>query len=170
MRSATICVALLSAGLLLPGARLAAQESQGAGSMGMKGMNMTSDCPMMTAEMRGPAAALDARVALHLSAAQVSQLTTVKARLDQQHKAAMDSMQALHWQINALATAPQVDESGVRAAFDRMGQLHGDIGFEMFRAQREVAGILTAQQGDSLAAVGRAQMKAGKMKAMSMCS
>ncbi len=118
---------------------------------------------MMTAEMRGATAALNARAALQLTAAQVSQLATVKAKLDQWHKAAMDTMQGLHRQINALATARQVDERAVRATFDRMGQLHGDIGFEMFRAQQEVAGILTAQQSDSLAAAGRAQMKSGKM-------
>jgi len=169
MQSATIRAAFLSAGLLLAGTPLAAQEAQHPASMGK--MDMMSDCPMMTAEMRGPGAALDARTALHLSAAQVSQLETLKGKLDQGHKAAMDSMQALHRQINTLAAAPQLDERAARAAFDRMGQMHGAMGFEMFRAQHEVTGILTPQQGDSLAALGKAKMSAGGMKGMGgMCS
>ena len=169
MRSPTARAALLSAGLLLASVPLVAQAAHDPGSKGT--MDTTADCPMMTAEMRGPAAALDARAALHLSAVQVSRLESIKARLEQGHEAAKDSMQALHRQINALSAAPEFDEHSARAAFDRMGQLHGDMGFEMFRAQHEVAGILTAQQGDSLAALGRAQMKSGKMKGMGgICS
>jgi Spy/CpxP family protein refolding chaperone len=138
--------------------------------MAMDKMDKMADCPMMTAEMRGPGAALDARTALHLSPGQVTQLETIKGKLDQHHKAAMDSMQALHRQINTLAAAPQVDEQAVRAAFDQMGQLHGAMGYEMFRAQREAATVLTPQQIDALAAVGQAKMNTGAMKGMGgMC-
>jgi hypothetical protein len=38
------------------------------------------------------------------------------------------------------------------------------MGFDMFMAQRDVAGILTKAQGDSLAAMGRAKMSSGKME------
>jgi hypothetical protein len=44
------------------------------------------------------------------------------------------------------------------------------MGYEMFRAQREAATVLTPQQIDALAAVGQAKMNTGAMKGMGgMC-
>jgi len=159
--------ALVVAGFVLVSPSLVAQSMSG-GPMGKMEMGTKMDtmsmCPMMTAEMRGPKAALEARTSLNLSAAQVTQIEAVKGRIDKAHKAAMDSMEALHRQITQLSSAPQFDSHATRAAFDRMGQLHGAMGFDEFMAQREVAGILTKAQGDSLAAMGRAKMTSEKMK------
>ncbi|HEX6534841.1 MAG TPA: Spy/CpxP family protein refolding chaperone [Gemmatimonadaceae bacterium] len=118
-----------------------------------------SMCPMMRAMMRGPGAALHARDSLHLSATQATQLEALERRLQQRHSQAMDSMRVIHRQINAVADAPRLDESAARAAFDRMGRLHTEMGVAMLRAQHEVAGILTPEQRDALAALGRSHMQ-----------
>lgn len=168
MRTPMVCAVLVSAGMLFAGMPLAAQMEHGKGQIAA--MDSMSECPMMTAEMRGPGAALDARAALHLSQAQLGELETIKATLDGKHKVAMDRMMMLHRQIHTLAEAPAVDEGAARGAFDRMGQLHGQMGFDAFRAQLQTARILTAPQRDSLAALGRARMNSGDMKSMGGCS
>lgn len=170
MISRTARAALLCAGLVLAGAPLHAQQPSPApqppdsaaagrpgGAMSMMGM-MAGGCPMMSAMMRGPGAALHARDALHLSATQVQRLETAQRRVDQAQARAMDSMRVLHPRITALADARTFDERAVRAAFERMGRLHADVGVAMLRAQHDAADVLTPQQRDSLAALGRAQM------------
>ena len=171
MHSRTARVALLYAGLALAGAPLAAQQpttpvrpTQDTTAAGgpmhdmMRMMGTMAGCPMMSAMMHGPAAALRAREALHLSPTQVQRLETAQRQVEQTHTRAMDSMRVLHPRIAALADAPRFDERATRAAFERMGRLHADVGVEMVRAQHDVAEILTRPQRDSLAAIGRAQM------------
>ena len=163
--------------LLLVGAPFIARAQHpdsAAHSHMMSGMDMSADCPMMSAMMLGPGAALKSTDALHLSSAQVSQLQGLKNTLDKGHATAMDSMMALHKQIKAIVQAPQFDEQAARAAFDRMGALHADMGLAMARAQHQVAGILTPQQSQSLAAIGSKKMSASGMNGMGgmggMCS
>jgi hypothetical protein len=176
MRSPIARVVLLCAGLAgTPLAPLAAQQpppsrqpaDTSAAGMPMRDMmqmmgrmGMMAGCPLMPAMMRGPAAALQARDALHLSAAQVQRLQTAQRQIEQSHARAMDSMRVLHPRIAALADAPTLDERAARAAFERMGRLHADVAVAMLRAQREAAAVLTPQQRDSLAAIGRAHMAA----------
>jgi Spy/CpxP family protein refolding chaperone len=176
MRLPTMRATLSIAALTLVNVSLAAQQSQPApqpaagSSQSMAKTDMMASCPMMSAMMRGPAAALHAQDALHLSSAQKSQLEAIKGTLDKGHAAAMDSMKALHKQINAIVQAPQFDERAARTDFDRMGQLHADMGLAMARAQHQVAGILTPQQESSLAALGQAKMgsmEKGGMSGMS---
>ena len=170
MPSRTARAALLCAGLVFAGAPLAAQQptpprqpqdtttarAPAHGMMQM--MGMMAGCPMMSAMMHGPAAALRARDALHLSPTQVQRLETAQRRVEQAHARAMDSMRVIHTRIASLAGAPRFDERATRAAFERMGRLHTDVGVAMLRAQHEAADVLTPQQRDSLAAIGRAQM------------
>jgi len=176
MRSPGSGALLVAAAVLLVSGPLAAQQPQhgqdtASGHQMMAKMDKSAECPMMSAMMMGPAAALGSSTALHLTSSQVSQLQALKQTLDQGHKAAMDSMMAIHRQINAIVQAPQFDEQAARAAFARMGALHGDMGLSMARAQHQVAGILTAQQEKSLAAIGQSKMGSGGMSGMSgMCS
>lgn len=170
MPSRTARAALLCAGLVFAGAPLAAQQptpprqpqdtttarAPARGMMQM--MGMMAGCPMMSAMMHGPAAALRARDALHLSPTQVQRLETAQRRVEQAHARAMDSMRVIHPRLASLAGAPRFDERATRAAFERMGRLHTDVGVAMLRAQHEAADVLTPQQRDSLAAIGRAQM------------
>lgn len=170
MRSRTVRAALLCTGLAFAGTALAAQQptpprqprdtttarAPARGMMQM--MGMMAGCPMMSAMMHGPAAALRARDALHLSPTQVQRLETAQRQVEQAHTRAMDSMRVLHPRIASLAAAPRFDERATRAAFERMGRLHTDVGVAMVRAQHDAAEILTPPQRDSLAAIGRAQM------------
>lgn len=167
MRSTRARASLFYAGLLLAGAPLAAQQGEHphqprdttrTGEMAQM-MGMMSTCPMMSVMGRGPAAALRARDTLHLSAAQVTQLQALKRRQDEMHRQAMDSMRVIHRQLGALADAPRFDENATRAAFDRMGRVHTNMGVAMLRAQHEVAGVLTPAQRNSLAALGRSHMR-----------
>jgi len=179
MRSPRTRTFLLAAAFLFAAGPLRAQQPQqhpdnAAGQPMMGKMDMSADCPMMSAMMLGPGAALKSTDALHLSSAQVSQLQGLKHTLDLEHAAAMDSMMALHRQIKAIVQAPQFDEQAARTAFDRMGALHADMGLAMARAQHHVAGILTPQQAQSLAAIGSKKMSASGMSGMGsmggMCS
>ena len=171
MRSTTQ-LRLAGACLLLIGAPLAAQQPSpsapphGAGQHAMPhpaGMPMM-DCPMMSAMMRGPAAALRSGSALKLTADQRTQLEAVQRRLDAVHTPSMDSMRVLHAELMALSKQPKLDEDAARAAFDRMGRVHTETGLAMLRASQDVSGILTSAQRDSLAAIARRQMpKSGAM-------
>lgn len=175
MRSRTARVALLYANLALVGVPLAAQQPAQArppqdttirgGPMHdmMRMMGTMAGCPMMQAMTRGPAAALRARDALHLSSAQVQRLEAAQRQVQQTHARAMDGMRVLHPRLTALAGAPRFDERATRAAFERMGRLHADVGVAMLRGQYDVTQILTPPQRDSLAALGRAQMGAMAM-------
>lgn len=178
MRSTMTRAALLCAGLILGGAPLAAQQQQhahaprdttsgrgmmsGGGMMRMMSMMM---CPMMSAMMRGPAAALRARDTLHLSATQVSRLEALQRPIDQAHMRMMDSLRALQPRFRVIADTSQVDSSAVRSLFEQMARLHADVAVAMLRARNETAAILTPQQRASLAEIGRAHMGMAGMSA-----
>ena len=169
---ATTQLGLAAASLLLMGAPLAAQQPSpsapphGAGRHAMPrpaGMPMM-DCPMMSAMTTGPAAALRSGSALKLTADQRTQLEAAQRRLDAVHTPSMDSMHAIHAELMALSKQPKLDEGAARAAFDRMGRVHTEVGLAMLRASQDASGILTSAQRDSLAAIARRQMpKSGAM-------
>ena len=174
MRS-IIQLGIAGACFALVGAPLAAQRPapaappHGAGRQAMAhpaGMPMT-DCPMMSAMMHGPAAALRAGTALKLSAAQRTTLEALQRRVDAAGKPSLDSMHAIHAQLTALLAQPTLDERAARAAFDRMGRVHTEMGLSMLRAAREVSTILTPVQRDSLAAIAKRQMPNPGMMPMS---
>jgi Spy/CpxP family protein refolding chaperone len=133
-------------------------------------MGSMAGCPMMVAMMRGPGAALRGRDTLHLSSAQVQRLEAAQRQLDQALARMRDSMRVLHPRMAALVDAPRFDEGATRAAFERMGRLHTDMGVAMLRAQHETAAILTPRQRDLLTALGRARTARMKGPGADACS
>ena len=172
---------LAAACLLLIGAPLAAQQPgpsaptphAGRHAMSHPGGMPMMDCPMMSAMMRGPAAALGAESSLTLTPDQRTRLRTAQRRFDTVRAPGMDSMRVIHAQLMALTTQPSLDERAARAVFERMGRVHTEMGLAMLRASRETWDILTVPQRDSLAAITRRQMpKPGAMPmgaGMPMC-
>ncbi|HEX5832062.1 MAG TPA: Spy/CpxP family protein refolding chaperone [Gemmatimonadaceae bacterium] len=182
MRTASARAALLCASLVAVGAPLAAQQPghprqpRDTAAVGGSTRDVTqmmgsmAGCPMMVAMMRGPGAALRARDTLHLSSAQVQRLEAAQRQLDQALARMRDSMRVLHPRMAALVDAPRFDESATRAAFERMGRLHTDMGVAMLRAQHETAAILTPRQRDLLTALGRARTARMKGPGADACS
>ena len=175
MRSMKARLTLAGVCLVLGGAPLLAQRPVPPGNRPMAGMPMM-DCPMMTAMMHGPAAALQSAAALKLTAEQRTKLEAAKRQVDALGAPSMDSMRVIHTQLMALAQQPNFDEGAARAAFDRMGRVHTEMGLAMMRASHEANGILTPAQRDSLAAIAKRQMSkpgampmSGMMSGMPMC-
>ena len=127
-----------------------------------------ADCPMLSAMTNGPTAALHAGSALKLSAEQRTKLEGLERQLGVASKPSMDSMLAIHGQLMALAQKPTLDESAARAAFDRMGRVHTEMGLTMLRAAHDVAAVLTPAQRDSLAAIARRRTPPMPMHGMPM--
>jgi len=152
--------------LVLAGISLLAQQPAPSGDPPMRpmaGMPMM-ECPMMFAMSHGPATALQAGTALALSPAQRTKLEALQRQIDAAATPSMASMHAIHAQLTALTRRPQLDEGAVRAALDRMGRVHTEMGVTMLRASHEVSTILTPVQRDSLAAIAKRQMpKPGAM-------
>ena len=125
MRSTKGRITVAGAWLVLAGTPLLAQQPAPSGTrpMPMGGMPMM-ECPMMSAMMHGPAAALQSGAALKLTAQQRTRLEALQRQVDAASKPSMDSMQAIHTQLIALGERPQLDEAAARAAFDRMGRVH----------------------------------------------
>jgi len=160
MRTMTARFTVTSVFLVLAVTPLLGQQPAASGRQPMRpmaGMPMM-DCPMMSAMMLGPAAALQSATALKLSADQRTRLEAAKRQLDALSAPSMDSMRLIHAQLLALAQQPTLDEHAARAAFDRMGRVHTGMGLAMLRASHDVNGILTPVQRDSLAAIAKRQM------------
>ena len=160
MRSMRARFTLAGACLLLAGTPLLAQQPAPSGNRPtrpMAGMPMM-DCPMMSAMMLGPAAALQSGTALKLTPEQRTKLQAAKRQLDALSAPGMDSMRVIHTELMALAQQPTLDERAARAAFARMGRVHTDMGLAMLRASHDVNGILTPVQRDSLAAIAKRHM------------
>ena len=165
MRSMKGRFTLTCACLVLAGTPLLAQQPAPSGTRPMRpmaGMPMM-DCPMMSAMMPGPAAALQSATALKLTPEQRTKLDAAKRQLDALCAPSMDSMRLIHTQLMALAQQPTLDERAARAAFARMGRVHTDMGLAMLRASHDVNGILTPVQRDSLAAITKRQMSMSGM-------
>jgi Spy/CpxP family protein refolding chaperone len=170
MRLTHTRVTLAGICLVLAGTPLIAQQpSPGTPAPGgrramapMAGMSMM-DCPMMSAMTDGPAAALRAGSALHLSGEQRTKLEQLQRQVDAASKPSMDSMQAIHKELTALGRQPTFDERAARATLDRMGRIHTEMGVAMLRAAHEVSTILTPAQRDSLAAISKRHMPMHEM-------
>lgn len=164
-------LALLVALIVTAGGVLYAQHSRG-GMMGM--MSMMQDCPMMQAMNESPAAALQHQKELGLSAAQVKQLQELKGSSHPSHMQMMQQMQALHQQIRQATSSDRFNEAAVRAAFDRMGALHTEMGVAMMRAQHQARQVLTPAQREKLSKMGggmmgmHGMMQGGMMGGMDM--
>jgi len=175
MRRTTGRLTLAGAWLVLAGVPLLAQQpAPGGKSPGAADRPMPhaqhapampmADCPMHSAMLRGPAAALRSGSALALTPAQRTRLQSAQQRVDAMHTSSMAGMRAIHTELSALSQRPTLDERAARVAFDRMGRLHTEMGLAMLRASYDVAEILTPAQRDSLAAIAKRQMpKPGAM-------
>lgn len=125
---------------------------------------------MMGAMSQGPQAALEHREELGLTEAQVTRLETVAAQAEPNHSRAMPQMQALHQQIRQATAGDQFDEAAARAAFERMGALHTEMGLSMLRTQHQTQQILSAEQRAKLRELGGGMMgMEGMMGMMKDC-
>lgn len=130
-----------------------ALSAQAGGGM----MGMMKDCPMMGAMAQGPEAALRHKDALGLTPQQVQRLEALRNTAPD-HAAMMTRMQEIHAQIRAATAGEVFDEAAARAAFDRMGDLHTEMGVAMLRTQHQVRRILTPEQRETLAEQGGGMM------------
>lgn len=121
-------------------------------------MSMMRDCPMMQAMHQSPAAVLQHQTELGLSAVQVKQLKELKESTHPSHMKMMQQMQALHPQIRQVTSGDQFNETAVRAAFDRMGSLHTEMGVVTMRAQHQAREVLTPAQREKLSKLGGGMM------------
>ena len=136
-----------------------ALSAQGHGGM-MGMMSMMKDCPMMGAMTHGPEAALRHEAELGLRPEQVDRLEALPTA-EPDHEAMMTRMQSIHAQMNAAAEGTSFDETAARAAFEEMNAMHTEMGVAMLRNRHAVGQILTAEQREKLAEVGRAGMMGG---------
>ena len=160
---------LAAAGALFAGVLYAQnQKSDGertqGGMMGM--MEMMRDCPMMSAMMQGPDMALKHRSELGLTDAQAQRLQALRDGAKQSHMQAMQRMQALHREIAEASKGERFNEAAVRAAFDRMGDLHTEMGVAMLRTRQEARQVLTPEQRNKLEQMGSGMMGMGGMMRM----
>lgn len=146
-----------------------AQTSGGMGGM-MGMMSMMKDCPMMGAMSQGPQAALEHRKELGLTADQVQRLEALQKSAQPVHMQMMGQMQAIHQEIAQAISGERFDEAAARAAFERMGPLHTEMGLSMLRAQHQTQQILTAAQRARLQELGGGRMgMQGMMGMMKDC-
>lgn len=117
----------------------------------MNDMSSMADCPMMRSMARGPGAALEHADELALTPDQVAQLETLRDSGAEVRTENKDAMREVHQQIETLTTAESFDEAAARAAFDRMGTLHGAMAFAAARAASDVRSVLTPEQREALA-------------------
>lgn len=161
---------VLVAGFATAGVLFAQKQMQnrmGGDGMGMMDMmSMMRDCPMMGAMAQGPAAALRDREELGLTQAQVQKLETLQAGTEQARTQAMQRMRALHQEIAKATQGERFDEAAARAGFDRMGNLHTEMGVSMLRTRNEVRQLLTPEQRKKLDAKGSGMMGMGGMQGM----
>jgi Spy/CpxP family protein refolding chaperone len=70
----------------------------------------------------------------------------------------MERMQELHRELEA-ATNDELDEARARAALQRMAEMQTELRLAMLRARQQTRAILTAEQREGLAELGRAHME-----------
>ena len=154
-RIAALGLAMSVAGSALTGQqRPPASTAQSGMHHGMMGNMQMDDCPMMRAMAQGAERVLQRRDELALTPTQIGQLEVLATRSRQARAEAMTGMTGLHARLDSLTRADRFDESTVRAAFDRMGALHTDLGIALLRGQVETRSLLTADQRQKLSAGG----------------
>ena len=145
-------VLALIAGIAAAG-MLYAQKSGGMGGM-MGMMSMMKDCPMMKSMQQGPAAALQHKQELGLTSDQVQKLEALQKSAHPGHMQMMGQMHGAHQEIAKATEGERFNEAAARAAFDRMGDMHTEMGVAMLRAQHQTRQILTAAQRAKLQELG----------------
>lgn len=167
-RQRLVRIAVLGLAMSIGSSALTGQERPPASTAqpgmhhGMMGNMQMHDCPMMTAMAHGPERVLQRREELGLTPAQMGQLEVLGTRSRQARAEAMAGMTGLHARLDSLTRTDRFDESAVRAAFDRMGTLHTDLGIALLKGQVETRSLLTADQRQKLSA-GSAGGMAGMM-------
>jgi Spy/CpxP family protein refolding chaperone len=162
-RFTAFALALMAVAGLTAAGVLYAQNQKGDG-MEMGGMmSMMEDCPMMGAMAQGPQAALEHRDELGLTDAQVTKLKVLQEGTKQARMQAMEQMKTLHREIRQATEGERFNEAAVRAAFDRMGNLHTEMGVAMLRTRHDVRSVLTPQQREQLAEMGGGMMNMMQM-------
>ncbi len=161
-------LAMLTILAVAAAARLPAQRPGGMGGMmhgrqmgpTMQGMGMDSMmAPMMRVMMFAPGRLLDQQAVLHLTADQVSRLTTLRDVAQAGHDASATQATAHLREMEQAATAAAPDTVAVRTHFDVAHRLMRDAMWTMVRATVQARGLLSdaqRHQADSLAAHGRA--------------
>lgn len=172
LAGAVVIAGVFGSRTLLAQARADGEKGRGAMDHGAMGMMM--DCPMMSAAMQGPGAAVERREELGLTDAQVGQLEALRARDKQAQSDAMERMVTLHKELSALSAATRFDEAAARSALTRMGALHTDMGLSVLRAAHDVRALLTSEQRKTFAARsggmgGMMDMMGGGMMSMRGC-
>lgn len=157
--------------LVLIGGFFAARVVYAQAGGGMGGMMaMMKDCPMMKSMQQGPAAALQHKQELGLSADQVQRLEALQSSAQPGHMQMMNQMQAVHQQIAQATEGERFNEAAARAAFDRMGDMHTEMGVAMLRTRHQTRQILNAQQRAKLQEMGGGMMgMQGMMGMMKDC-
>ena len=135
---------VLVAGVATAGLLYAQQSGGMGGMMGM--MNMMENCPMMSAMRESPQAVLKQREDLNLTPAQTQRLEALQERTQKARKPMMERMQAVHQEIQRATEGERFNEAAARAAFDRMGDLHTEMGIAMLHNRNEVRQVLTPEQ------------------------
>lgn len=148
IRTRTLALAVV--GLLTIGSAAAAYAQSGGAGAGMMSM---MDCPMMRGMAEGPAAVLELRDTLELTDEQVARLQSLRAAARERHTETMQQMREVHAVLDAAAGGESFDEAAVREAFNRMGELHADLGVGVLRAKHEALRLLNAQQRELLGQV-----------------
>lgn len=149
---------VLMLGLVL-GAGVYAQQRSDAPMGGMMGMmGMMKNCPMHQAMAEGPERVLEHREELGLSGDQVAALERLQATAADAHAPMMARMMELHREIAAAASGDRFEESAVRTAFERMAEMHTEMGVAMLRTRHAVREVLTHEQREKLSALGGGMM------------
>lgn len=134
------------------------------GMMGM--MGMMEECPMMRGMTGSPGAILQHRDSLGLSDEQVRRLEALRDGARKDMREAMTDMLAARSALREVVAAQQLDEAGARAALERMGRAHTDMGLTMLRSRRDALAVLTAAQRKQFDKVAGSMM--GMMPMMDM--
>ncbi len=163
-------LSIVAALVFVLGGVLYAQQRGGDGMQGgMMGqmMSMMRSCPMMGSAAQGPQAALQHREELGLTDAQVQRLETLQTQAQQHRGQAVERMHAAHQEIARATEAARFDERAVRAGYQRMGEVHTEMGVAMAHNAHEVRNILTAEQRQRLQEMGGGMH--GMMQMMQNC-
>lgn len=161
MNSIKTGVIAIATTLVLGGAGVVYAQNPGMEGMerGNGMMSMMENCPMMAAHAEGPGAILEQEAELELSAAQVARLEEIRTETAEARRRAMATMTELHEQIRTASAGGHFDEAAVRAAYDRMGDLHPEMAVTMLRARHEARNILTPAQREELRELDRGGMQ-----------
>lgn len=117
---------------------------------------MLRAAPMVMATIEGPETALQFRSQLQLAADQVQQLEAVGQHVMQREQRVMVQIHEAHGDL-AAAIDEELDEARARAALERIGELHAQMGLVTLRARHETRAILNQEQRKRLSELAHQQ-------------